>query len=437
MSDAATRLRRELAAKGYTLFEPSGQDGRRCQWLAALDQAERVGCWSRGLLSVDDLEDGMLSWLRQHAADEVIVEEAPSCSSSLSSTTTATTSSSPHAAKAAAAPTPGDGRCPWRARHYADGKPRPLCRGVLHGVLAAALAVAVAPAAAYVSPGLALGLSGKAATYAASAAFHLYPWRTPRGVTAAFVVDLLCVPCSACGAVAPFVPASPHVIAREASVAAGVLLLNALCVRVQTRGQRSLATPPGRSELPRSLLLAGYGTWVSVWIGLRAGFGSGWWVAMVALSLMMGAHPSFQQRLNVDATSQRVFTSIRQLLLVACALATALILLELALLLRFAMGVQAFHAGISRGNWRLSGCCGLCRCSCARHPCSTRITPRRLEQRVGFLTRRFAPHAPRWQLVVWCRNLTLVAVATVSHYSEAEGGWQLIHDCAAAFDGGR
>jgi len=69
----------ELAAKGYNLFEPSGQDGRRCQWLAAMDQYERAGCWSRGLLSIDDLENGMLSWLRQHAADEVIEAAQGDC----------------------------------------------------------------------------------------------------------------------------------------------------------------------------------------------------------------------------------------------------------------------------------------------------------------------------------------------------------------------
>ena len=69
----------ELAAKGYNLFEPSGQDGRRCQWLAALDQAEREGCWSRGLLTIDDLEHSMLNWLRRHAADEVIVAAQGDC----------------------------------------------------------------------------------------------------------------------------------------------------------------------------------------------------------------------------------------------------------------------------------------------------------------------------------------------------------------------
>lgn len=79
MSDELERLRSLVKTKGYALFEPSGQDGRRCQWLVFQHQAERAGCWSRGLLSINDLEDGMLTWLKAHADDETIVAAVGDC----------------------------------------------------------------------------------------------------------------------------------------------------------------------------------------------------------------------------------------------------------------------------------------------------------------------------------------------------------------------
>jgi len=54
--------------------------------------------------------------------------------------------------------------------------------------------------------------------------------------------------------------------------------------------------------------------------------------------------------------------------------------------------------------------------SCVGAPCREGgpIAPRRLERRVAFLTRRFAPHAPRWQLVLWARQLALFGVVVAS-----------------------
>ena len=46
------------------------------------------------------------------------------------------------------------------------------------------------------------------------------------------------------------------------------------------------------------------------------------------------------------------------------------------------------------------------RACCASSP----IAPRRLERRVAFLVRRFAAHAPRWQAVLWGRQLALMCV---------------------------
>ena len=151
---------------------------------------------------------------------------------------------------------------------------------------------------------------------------------------------------------------------------------------------------------------------------------------IVALSLMKRPRFAYLYLQFESTYYTQQFESSRQALLIASAFAATLALLQLALLLRFATGVGAYHAGVSRGDWRLFRCDGLWRYPPARHCSSTRIAPRRLERRVGFLVRRYAAHAPRWQLVVWCRNLTLLAIATVSGAAEAEGGWLVLAVCA-------
>ena len=122
--------------------------------------------------------------------------------------------------------------------------------------------------------------------YGASATFHLYPFRSVRGVTLAFVVDILCVPCSLCGAVAPFVTAADAT--RESLVAAAVLGANAACVWWQTRGQVGLATAEDRSDNPRSVVVSLYWLWMSVYVGLQTAWAP-LWVAMVALFVLAGA----------------------------------------------------------------------------------------------------------------------------------------------------
>ncbi len=85
--------------------------------------------------------------------------------------------------------------------------------------------------------------------------------------------------------------------------------------------------------------------------------------------------------------------------------AVGLLLLQLYLVGRFSRLVQSFHRGIKQGQWRLSGVCG------CLWDGGHAVHPRHLSNQVYFLTRRFAPHAPRWQLVIWARQLTLVTVA--------------------------
>ena len=100
-----------------------------------------------------------------------------------------------------------------RALMYADGKPRPRCRGLLH-FLATTFTLAYAAFILILrssssntfdekestcsSPvtNMAPFLLCKSVTFGASAFFHLYPFQSVQGVTKALFLDLLCVPFS-------------------------------------------------------------------------------------------------------------------------------------------------------------------------------------------------------------------------------------------------
>ena len=51
------------------MYEPNGQDGRRCQYLAVADQLQRNGC----ACDPEALEVAMLDWLARHCDDVTIV----------------------------------------------------------------------------------------------------------------------------------------------------------------------------------------------------------------------------------------------------------------------------------------------------------------------------------------------------------------------------
>ena len=87
-------------------------------------------------------------------------------------------------------------------------------------------------------------------------------------------------------------------------------------------------------------------------------------------------------------------------------LALALLCLQLFLAVRFLMDARAYRRGILTGEW-VSFEWG----SWKRQ--ATRVFPRQLEQRVAYLTCRFAPHAPLWQFAIWARQLALFAVGIV------------------------
>ena len=135
--------------------------------------------------------------------------------------------------------------CTGRRRHYVDGKPRPLFRGVLHGLLSVALAACLLSTSIWNLPAFSLAFAGKFVTYAASATFHLYPFSSVSAVTKAFVADLICVPFSAspCGAI--FAGSRRR---SRALFAGTVLLFNAVAVLWQTHNQIGLKTRDDRSD---------------------------------------------------------------------------------------------------------------------------------------------------------------------------------------------
>jgi hypothetical protein len=90
-----------------------------------------------------------------------------------------------------------------RLLRYADGKPRPLLRGVLHGMLSSILLVAFAAVAMAIVAGflpnrwwgLVGWFAGKAASYCASAWLHLVDFKCVSSATNALRIDLVAVTC--------------------------------------------------------------------------------------------------------------------------------------------------------------------------------------------------------------------------------------------------
>ena len=178
-----------------------------------------------------------------------------------------------------------------RRLRYADGKPRPVCRGVLHALGSVTLMFGLVFSICTDLPGgLCLGLAGKLCCYTASAVFHVVDFASTERVTQAFVVDILAVPLSVCGAIAPFVPS--NLALREMLIAIGVVLLNAVCVAWQTRGQVGLKTPSGLTDAARSVVVAMYSLYVFGFLGVQAGF-TGLWIPLLVLTAVAIAvsHP--------------------------------------------------------------------------------------------------------------------------------------------------
>ena len=96
-----------------------------------------------------------------------------------------------------------------------------------------------------------------------------------------------------------------------------------------------------------------------------------------------------------------------------------LIVLALGLLFRFAANVSAFKHGVAEGVWQhptwrstFLGKQAVALESAER--AALPIFPRRLERQVAYLVGRFARHAPRWQIIIWLRQILLLLLVFVS-----------------------
>ena len=68
----ASRFNSLLSSEGLEVYEPPGQDGRRCQYLAVADQLERRRCLPFHAYDFDMLEGRLIEWLKRHKDDVTI-----------------------------------------------------------------------------------------------------------------------------------------------------------------------------------------------------------------------------------------------------------------------------------------------------------------------------------------------------------------------------
>lgn len=109
--------------------------------------------------------------------------------------------------------------------------------------------------------------------------------------------------------------------------------------------------------------------------------------------------PSVSRALSSATAASALALGTAQLLAIAFAL--TLLIAHVLMIVHFTRKLQAFRAGTQHGVW-------------LQRPLFSRrartIAPRRLNQQLRYLTLRFAPHAPSWQLVIWLRQGCLVAI---------------------------
>ena len=164
-------------------------------------------------------------------------------------------------------------------RCYIDGKPRPRQRGLIHGVVAGCLVVAVWVAFFLIQlrkldrrRWLLVGMGlGKLASYAASAALHLGTFCDLPSLTNALRLDLLAIPLSI-GGNNVALARSPGELALLLGATALFFAANASLVRRQLDGAVGLQNRPGRTDAPRSALLALQCAFSYSHIAFRRGF---------------------------------------------------------------------------------------------------------------------------------------------------------------------
>ena len=153
-----------------------------------------------------------------------------------------------------------------RALQYADGKPRPRCRGVLHALFTICAVFGAAFCLSWPTTTLstlsttnttpphlqlALFLLCKAATTGASAWFHCYPYTTSIDVTVAFIRDLIFVPMSPIGTSMLVINFLSSIDIFVVFVQGSCFVINYYAVHYQMKDHVGLDTPTGRSDTYR------------------------------------------------------------------------------------------------------------------------------------------------------------------------------------------
>lgn len=173
---------------------------------------------------------------------------------------------------------------------YASGEERPLLRGWLHGalgilVLPVALVTTTLELSLRIIPSrwtpMEILLAGKLMSCTASGVLHLYPFQGGEAVRRALMVDIVMIPVSIGVSVFPFIRTSDEALVNAAIQAVFVALTAAEVVR-RSRS-RNLSIEGGGFRI--CLILTQWMGSVCV-AGLRAGFESPLWVAMLLTYLL-------------------------------------------------------------------------------------------------------------------------------------------------------
>jgi len=174
-----------------------------------------------------------------------------------------------------------------REEKYYDGKPRPMCRGLLHGITFLIICVGLPVLGLGVYHGafapeywkLLLFLGGKGFSYGCSAVLHLFPFQSAWRLTSALKWDLAAVPISV-WACSILLFDSDFDVLSVLIIGAVIVALNGILVHFQFQGHDSgLKTPEGRSDTPRIILIVLQFVGTVLYAGMHYGYRDLWFVS--------------------------------------------------------------------------------------------------------------------------------------------------------------
>jgi len=185
-----------------------------------------------------------------------------------------------------------------RDEKYYDGKPRPICRGLLHGIVFFVIASVALPvfmlgiyhgAFSQKYWKLVLFLGGKGFSYGCSAVLHLFPFQSAWRLTSALKWDLAAIPISV-WASSILLFGGRYDFLTVLIVGAGIVAANGILVYMQFRGHDTgLKTPEGRSDTPRIILIVLQFLGSMFYAGMHYGYRDLWFVAVIFYALAFAA----------------------------------------------------------------------------------------------------------------------------------------------------